>query len=104
MDIIEGNLVDRDTLYTLHELCRSSGAHAELVVEMVEVGLLEPQGRDPIEWRFPSYAIARIHSTLRLRHDLDVNLSGAALALELMDEVRHLRARVRMLERQLEGL
>ncbi|HET7569873.1 MAG TPA: chaperone modulator CbpM [Gammaproteobacteria bacterium] len=101
---IEGILIDRDTLYTLHELCRSCGVQAEVIVEMVEVGLLEPQGRDPIEWRFPSYAIARIQSTLRLRRDLDVNLEGAALALELMDEVRHLRTRVAMLERQLEGL
>lgn len=99
--IIEGSLVDRNTLYTLRELCRSSGVHAELIVDMVEVGLLEPTGHDPSDWQFPAYSVTRIHSTLRLRDDLEVNLSGAALALELTDEVRRLRARLRALERQL---
>lgn len=101
MDIIEAAIIDNDTLFTLRELCRSSGAHAEVIVEMVEVGLLEPQGRDPSDWRFPPQSLTRIHSTLRLRRDLQVNLSGAALALELMDEVAQLRRRVRALERQL---
>ncbi|HET6725759.1 MAG TPA: chaperone modulator CbpM [Gammaproteobacteria bacterium] len=102
MDIIEGSLIDRDTLYTLHELCRSSGVHAEVIVEMVD-GLLEPQGRDPVEWRFPGSSLTRIRSTLRLRRDLEVNLSGAALALELIDEVRRLRERVHALENQIES-
>ncbi|HET7586694.1 MAG TPA: chaperone modulator CbpM [Gammaproteobacteria bacterium] len=100
-DIIEAAVIDNGTLFTLRELCRSSGAHAEVIIEMVEIGLLEPQGRDPADWRFPPQSLARIHSTLRLRRDLEVNLSGAALALDLMDEVARLRRRVRALERQL---
>lgn len=100
-DILEGRPVDAATVFTLHELCRSSGVQTELIVEMVEVGLLEPAGREPVEWRFPPQSLARVHSTLRLRDDLNVNFSGAALALELLDELKRLRARVRALEKQL---
>ncbi|HET7371356.1 MAG TPA: chaperone modulator CbpM [Gammaproteobacteria bacterium] len=101
VETIEAALIEDGTLFTLRELCRSSGAHAEVIIEMVEVGLLEPQGRDPSDWRFPPQSLTRIHSTLRLRRDLDVNLSGAALALDLMDEVARLRHRLHALERQL---
>jgi chaperone modulatory protein CbpM len=32
---------------------------------------------------------------LRLQRDLDIDLAGAALALELLDEIESLRARLR---------
>ncbi|WP_293469970.1 chaperone modulator CbpM [Polaromonas sp.] len=40
----------------------------------------------------------RARVALRLQTDLDVNLAGAALALELLDELDELRARVQRLE------
>jgi chaperone modulatory protein CbpM len=101
MDVIQGTIVAGDSSLTLKQVCRSSGANAEIIIEMVEIGLLEPRGRDPVEWRFPDRSLARVRSTLRLRDDLEVNFSGAALALELIDEIRHLRGRVRALEQEL---
>jgi chaperone modulatory protein CbpM len=101
MDVIEGRIVAGDAVLTLKQVCRSSGANADLIIEMVEIGLLEPRGRDPVEWRFPGRSLARVQSTLRLRDDLEVNFSGAALAFELIDEVRRLRGRVSALEREL---
>lgn len=103
-DIFEARPVEANVVFTLRELCRSSGVDVELVVQMVEVGLLEPAGREREDWRFPSQSLARVQSTLRLRRDLDVNLSGAALALELLDELQRLRERVRVLERQIGNL
>ncbi|MBT9477058.1 MAG: MerR family transcriptional regulator, partial [Polaromonas sp.] len=42
--------------------------------------------------------LQRARVALRLQTDLDVNLAGAALALELLDELDELRARVQRLE------
>jgi chaperone modulatory protein CbpM len=42
--------------------------------------------------------LQRARVALRLQNDLDVNLAGAALALELLDELDELRARVQRLE------
>lgn len=100
INVLEASAVESDTLYTLRQVCRSTGVHAEEIVEMVEVGLLEPRGHGPDEWRFPPYTLVRVHSALRLRRDLEVNLPGAALALELMEEVRRLRERLAALERE----
>lgn len=99
--ILSGLLLDEQHLLTLAELCRASDLHAEALIMMVEEGLLEPLGRGPREWRFPASTLRRVHTVLRLQRDLDLDLRGAALAVDLLDEVRELRARVRALEAQL---
>ena len=38
---------------------------------------------------------------MRLQRDLDLNLAGTALALDLLDELEQLRERLRALEHQL---
>jgi chaperone modulatory protein CbpM len=67
------------------------------VIEMVDEGLVEPAGAGPEDWRFRGPALQRVQTALRLSHDLRVNLAGAALALELMDERDDLRRQLRNL-------
>ena len=86
-----GVVLDERTQFTLRELCSACGVHAELVVEMVEEGLLHPHGRAPEEWSFPGSAVVRARTALRLVNDLRVNWPGAALALDLLEEVERLR-------------
>lgn len=85
---------------TLAELCRVFDVHADFVIEMVEVGVVEPfEGRRPSDWRFPAQALVRMRRAIRLREDLAVDPAGAALALDLIEELRELRTRLRVLER-----
>jgi len=46
--------------------------------------------------------VRRARRAIRLSRDLDVNLPGVGLALELLDELEDLRVRVRALERLLQ--
>ncbi len=39
------------------------------------------------EWRFSGAALRRARLALRLERDLELNLAGVALALELMEEL-----------------
>jgi len=91
---LTAELLDEDTGLTLGELCRACRLPAEQVFELVEHGVLEPRGREPARWRFHSVSIRRARSALRLQHDLGVNAAGAALALELLEEIERLRARM----------
>ncbi len=88
---LSGTLLDERAEYSLGELCRICCITAETVIDMVTEGILEPSGRDPAKWRFCATSVVRIRIVLHLQQDLRVNLPGAALALELMDELEELR-------------
>jgi len=98
-----GTLLDGSTVFTLREMCSACGVHAELVIELVEEGVLQPRGAAPEDWRFPGDALVRAQRALRLSRDLRVNWPGAALALDLMDELERLRREQRMLRRRAAG-
>jgi chaperone modulatory protein CbpM len=90
--------VDDQPRLTLGELCRVCGVHAEWVFDLVAEGILEPAGRRPSEWRFSGTGLRRAYIARRLQHDLNVNMAGVALALELLEEMKDLRTRLRMAE------
>ncbi len=93
----ELELLDEQMELSLAELCRACSVHAETVLAMVEEGLLEPRGAAPAEWRFPGPAVRRVQVALRLQRDLGLNLPGAALALDLLEELEILRRRLQAL-------
>ena len=70
----------------------------ERVFELVEEGVIEPLGGDPAHWRFRGVSVRRVRCAQRLERDLRVNVAGAALALDLLDELERLRARLRRFE------
>lgn len=103
MEVKRGVVLDERTVFTLSEMCRCCGVSAEVVIEMVAVGLVEPRGAEPAAWRFEGPSVARVQRALRLYEDLGVNLPGAALALDLLDEIDRLRARLQRWPEEDEG-
>ena len=97
MHYLSGTLLDEGSEYGLGELCRICGVTAETVIDMVAEGILEPSGDDPAQWRFRGTSVVRIRIVLHLQRDLRVNLPGAALALDLMEELEELRRLRRLL-------
>lgn len=95
---VTGLILEDQTELSLDDLCRACAAQAERIVELVDEGLLTPAGTAPGEWRFTGVHLHRARVALRLESDLGVNLAGAALALELLDELDTLRKRVQRLE------
>jgi chaperone modulatory protein CbpM len=90
-DPISAVLLDESVELTLTEVCAACRVSEDLVVEIVAEGIVEPLGANRAHWRFSGVAVARIQRVIRLQHDFDVNLPGAALALELLEEVERLR-------------
>jgi chaperone modulatory protein CbpM len=97
-NVLKGVVVDETCSINLHEICESYHVHIESVVAMVEHGLLEPEGEEPQEWNFALRDVHRLQKTLHLQQDLEINLEGVALILDLMDELEELRSKVRRLE------
>src|SRR5690349_21809582 len=92
-------------LYSLSEVCSRCGVHAELIVEMVEYGVVEPADTDANKrWLFASETLTRLNRARRLRQDLQLNLPGLALSLDLLDQIDGLRRQVASLQHQLQQL
>lgn len=87
-------VIEEHTTVSVLELCRSCGVDEDLVSELVNEGILEPSDPSASEQRFPVTSLRRTRVTIRLQRDLGVNLAGAALALELMDHIEELKARL----------
>ena len=83
-------VLDDSVEFTLAEVCRICGVHERLVVEIVEEGVVEPLG-EAGAWRFSGVAVTRVQRVLQLQEEFEVNLAGAALALELLEEIARLR-------------
>jgi chaperone modulatory protein CbpM len=97
-DKVEVELLDETACVSAGELCRLCSADFASLVEMVDWGLLEAEGKRPQEWRFSARALRRAQTALRLQADLGVNLAGAALIVELLDERGALARRLAQLE------
>ena len=92
---VTGLILEEQTELSLADLCRACAAEAERIVELVNEGVLAPTGVAPDFLVFTGVHLHRARIALRLQNDLGVNLAGAALALELLDELDQLRARLR---------
>ena len=95
---LTGLILEDETGLSLDDLSRACAAQAERIVELVHEGAISPLGAAPEHWRFTGVHLQRARVALRLQSDLGVNPAGAALALELLDELAGLRERLQRLE------
>ncbi|MFH2124297.1 MAG: chaperone modulator CbpM [Pseudomonadota bacterium] len=83
--------LDENTFFSLRQCCTLCRVSAQMIQEMIDEGLISPTGDNPQSWRFGAIEIKRIQITLRLQQDLGINLPGAALALDLLEELARYR-------------
>ena len=92
---LEGSSIDEESELSLGELCRHCGMRAEAVEAMVEEGILIPRGQAPRGWSFSYRSVRIVRRVVHFQRDLGVNLAGAALAMDLLDQIEALETRVR---------
>jgi chaperone modulatory protein CbpM len=88
-------ILDEADEITLADLTRACSVHADWVMELVEEGVIEPRGKGGPQWRFAATTVVRVQKARRLHGDLGINLPGVALALQLLDRIEALEARMR---------
>ncbi len=76
---------------SLNELCEITVMPKDTIIEIVEHGIIEPQGRDPESWQFDIHMLVTTRRAVRLYRDLEIDWSGIAFALSLLDELEELR-------------
>ena len=99
MILHEAQLVGEADWIAASEICRLCRLEIDAVIELAELGLVSPRGYAPEQWQLPAAALPRLAVAGRLMRDLGVNVSGAALAVELLEAQRDLEGQIRRLER-----
>lgn len=91
LSLLQCQVVEEDMQMSLAELCQACNTELTLVQQLVEHGVIEAHGGTPQAWVFAGASLQRTRVALRLLHDLELNLPGAALAVELLDEIARLQ-------------
>ena len=98
-------MVDGTAPLSLHEMAYLCEQHVDWVVSLVHEGLVViecdtlPSETPSDLWVFASAAAARARQIARAQRDFEVNLDAAALMVDLMEEVRQLRAQLEVYQR-----
>jgi len=96
--VITGAVIGRDSPLAADELAQACGADLDWVVRLVEVGIVvqDAAPASPQAWRFDSADLRSALEARRLERDFGVGLDAAALILDLQNEVRRLKAALRV--------
>jgi len=97
--VLEAHVLGEDDWIAANEICQLCRLDLESVLELAQLGIVSSRERAPGEWQVAVTALPRLRVAGRLMQDLGVNVSGAALALELLEAQRELEKRLRRLER-----
>lgn len=99
-EIVEGTFVaSGGATVSLDELLRASGLTREEVDTLLEFGVIE--SARPQSLFFSAHALLRARIAARLRAHFELNAAGMALAVDLLERMEALQARIRQLECQL---
>ena len=95
--LLNEQIVEEEIHLTLTDLCHACHTSEDHVIAWVYEGVLEPIGETPVNWRFTGSSMHRARLAASLTQDLEINLPGIALALDLLDEIHVLQARLKRL-------
>ena len=96
---VTGVILDEQTELTVSDLCRSCSVRRDKILALVEEGILTPITRKPRDaYTFSGVSVKRANRALKLQRELELDLSGVAVVLELLEEIEHLRSTLRLYE------
>jgi chaperone modulatory protein CbpM len=87
-------VVETEISFTLVQLGRACRGNDQLLMALVDEGVLAPEGGGPADWVFAGTSLSVARKALRLIDDLDLSPAGAALVLELLAQIDGLTARL----------
>ena len=97
--VLQAHLLGEGDWIAAREICELCRLDLQVLLEFAALGVVTSRETVPGEWQVAATALPRLRIAGRLMHDLGVNASGAALALELLEAQRSLESRIRHLER-----
>ncbi|MGH8293523.1 MAG: chaperone modulator CbpM [Gammaproteobacteria bacterium] len=101
IELTEAQWVNARRELPLREFVQRSGLSEADLQYLVESGVLAPLDPQAAEWSFGTDCLPLARTAARLRRDLDLDGSGLAVALTLIERVQELESRLRELDARL---
>jgi chaperone modulatory protein CbpM len=100
-ELTQVHWLDEHQSLTLVELAELSGLPTAALGDLVDSGALRPLDTAAEEYSFGAECLAAARIAARLRNDFELNSTGLALALTLLQRVHELESRLRDLQARL---
>lgn len=84
---------------SLEELSTCVQLSPDIIIELIELHLLIPEGKNKVEWRFDEISLKRAKIASNLQRDLEINTPGLALAVELLEKIEKLESEINRLQK-----
>lgn len=91
---LPGSIFDETVILSIKDLSQMCAVDERHIIDYVEEGVLNVVEVSR-EWRFTGAALRRARLAVRLERDLELNLAGVALAVELIEELEQLRRQLK---------
>ncbi|QHB33760.1 chaperone modulator CbpM [Yersinia canariae] len=95
-------MAEIEITYTVTELCQSTGIMQDELVEVVGLGVIVPLEPTDTVWIFDADALNCLKRARRLQNELDLDWSGVAMTLTLLERIEQLKKENSQLRRQLD--
>jgi len=92
-------VLEDEKMLNLEELAAAIHAENNFIVALVEQHLIIPKGKQQSEWRFDSISLRRCKIAISFHRDLEVNIAGVSLAMDLLDQIEELQTKLRRLNK-----
>ena len=93
-EILTGWVIGDDCVLTTEELARACRAEVSWIAELIEIGILEPQGEEQSDWRFCAADLTCARRATRLQRAFGASTEAVAIMLDLLAEIERLRDRL----------
>lgn len=95
---ITGTVINHNVRLTFTEMCQAMNTQPTLITQLVEYRIIEPIGESENDWEFDHLCLKRARIARNFYHDLEVNLPGIALALDMLEKIDELEAELARLK------
>lgn len=94
-EILTGGVIGDECVLTMEELARACRADVPWIAELIEVGILEPQGEEQSGWRFCAMDLICARRVARLQRAFGASMEAVAVMVDLLAEIERLRDRLK---------
>lgn len=97
MKNISITIINNENLLSFEEICRAIHAEDDLIIQLIEYHVIQPKGSSKKNWKFDDIALKRARLARNFYYDLEVNLAGVALLIDMLEKIETLEANINRL-------